>query len=172
VAISPYHKEHYFVAFVDRSIKYNFKGAPKEWMALMTDVFEAWAAEGLQKQPLPPTELYVQPNAYAQQYPYAQQQLYPQELYQPVEAMYKHSPSQAPVQLDGNPIAYGVPSPVPSHTSPIPQTAMPYKYESSQGGAVEMPAELPGGALLAAPVSVPVQNVTAEVSSSSLVLLS
>jgi len=150
-------------------------------MALMTEVFDAWAAERIQKQPLPYAQPYAQPNLYAQQSPYAQQQPYPQsqswpqaqqqQMYQPVQTMYNTTPTQLPAQLDGNPIRHGVPSPAPTYTSPVPQNVLPYGYGPPQGGAVEMPAELPGETLLAAAAPVPIQNVSMDVSSSSLALL-
>ncbi|KAH7079171.1 hypothetical protein BKA63DRAFT_507864 [Paraphoma chrysanthemicola] len=185
VAISPYHKEHYFVAFRDRSIKYNFKGAPKEWMALMTEVFEAWAAESVQKQPLPFTQPYAQPNPYSQPNAYVQQQAYPQgqpwpqaqpqQPYQQAQAAYNYmTPAELPAQLAGNPIHSAMTSPAPSYRSPVPQPAVPnagYGYGPPQGGAIEMLAELPAETMLAAPAPVPIRSTSTDVSSSSLALL-
>ncbi|KAF1913898.1 hypothetical protein BDU57DRAFT_558835 [Ampelomyces quisqualis] len=200
VAISPYRKEQYFVAFRDRSIKYNFKGAPKEWMSLMTQVFESWATEPLQKQPLP----FAQPALDAQQRYYAQQQYptgqawqqppQPQQSYQHVQAAaYNYnSPSLYPVQLAHNPMASAVPSPAPSYSSPVSQHVMPhtpsysspksqhvtprapYSYGPPPVAAVEMPAELPGDTPATGPTPVPVpivQPLSVGVSSSSIALL-
>jgi len=44
VAISPYNKEQYFIAFTDRTVKYNFVGAP-EWIPQIQGVFNEWQAE-------------------------------------------------------------------------------------------------------------------------------
>ncbi|KAF2738423.1 hypothetical protein EJ04DRAFT_428937 [Polyplosphaeria fusca] len=49
LAISPYNKEHYFVAFKDRTVKYNFIGAA-EWMPQMQEVFSEWQAEIMARQ--------------------------------------------------------------------------------------------------------------------------
>ncbi|KAF9699004.1 hypothetical protein EKO04_003232 [Ascochyta lentis] len=49
VAVSPYNEHHYFIAFRYQSIRYDFTGAPAEWMQLMTEIFEAWAIERQQK---------------------------------------------------------------------------------------------------------------------------
>jgi hypothetical protein len=151
-------------------------------MALMTEVFAAWATEGLQKQPLPFAQSFAQPTPYAQQNPYAQQQTYPQgqpwqhtqqHPQQQAQAVYKYnSPTELPAQLVGHPTP--MQSPAPSYTSPVQQHVMPnmpYGYGPPQGGAVEMLAELPGETLLAAPAPVPVRSVSTDVSSSSLALL-
>ncbi|PVI00201.1 hypothetical protein DM02DRAFT_614544 [Periconia macrospinosa] len=50
LALSPYNKQHYFVAFRDRTIQYNFKGAPREWMQQMQEVFSTWQSELAQSQ--------------------------------------------------------------------------------------------------------------------------
>ncbi|KAH7402542.1 hypothetical protein BKA66DRAFT_449010 [Pyrenochaeta sp. MPI-SDFR-AT-0127] len=171
VALSPYNKEHYFIAFRDKSIKYNFTGAPSEWMKLMTEVFDAWAAERMQKQPqsyfqqtptpYPPPQAYpqVQPYPPAQPYspaqPYAQMQPYAQARPQ---SLYQTGPSPPPA---ANPMSPPLTpnTPLPLYTSPVPQNAEPvtvYGYRAPQGGAIEMPAELPGEALLSAPAPVPV----------------
>ncbi|KAF2192479.1 hypothetical protein K469DRAFT_800457 [Zopfia rhizophila CBS 207.26] len=47
LAISPYNKHHYFVAFKDRTVKYNLS---PEWIPQMQEVFREWQAEILQKQ--------------------------------------------------------------------------------------------------------------------------
>lgn len=144
-------------------------------MTLMTEVFDAWAAESVQKQPLPFVQPYTQPDPYAHQQPYPpaqpymQGQPYPQaqpQPYQPVQAPYNYnynSPVQQPVS----------PYPAQAYPSPVSPNAVPndsrYTYRPPQ--AVEMPVELPGETLLAAPVSVPVRSGSTDVSSSSLALL-
>jgi hypothetical protein len=153
----------------------------------MTEVFDAWAAERLQKPALPYAQPYPQPIPYAQQHPYAPQPQYPQsqpwlqapqqQPYQQVKAGYGYnynSPAQLPAQLAGTPIASPMPSPAPSYASPAPSyaspaphNALPYGYAPPQGGAVEMPAELPGGTLLAAPAAAPIPVVSTDVSLSS-----
>jgi hypothetical protein len=150
------------------------KGCPKEWMMLMTEVFDAWAAESVQKQPLPFAQSYMQPDPYAQQQlypqaqPYMQGQPYPQvqpQPYQQVQAAYNYN-YNSPVQQPATPYS------PPGYPSPISQNAVPndaYTYRPPQ--AVEMPAELPGGTLLAAPVSVPMRSTSTDVSSSSFALL-
>lgn len=181
VAISPYHKEHYFVAFRDQSIKYNFKGAPKDWLALMTEVFNSWAAEQHAKHPVPFAQPYPQPNPYMQQqqqamYPQGQpySQVHPQQHPQ-VQAVYNYpSPAQLPAQLAANPSpSPGLP---PGYTSPVAPNAVPnHPYGGytglPQGGAVEMLAELPGQTLVAGPTPVPVRSMSTDVSSSSFALL-
>jgi hypothetical protein len=96
LAISPYNAEHYFVAFKDRTVKYNFAGAP-EWMPLMHEVFREWQVEILQRQNMPP----LPPMPY-------QNQFYPQQpnlnQYNPtgqpayIAAHYASSPPPVPVQ--------------------------------------------------------------------------
>jgi hypothetical protein len=49
LAISPYNPEHYFVAFRDRTVKYNFAGAP-EWIPQIEEVFREWQNEIAQSQ--------------------------------------------------------------------------------------------------------------------------
>lgn len=53
VAISPYNKEHYFIAYKDRTVKYNFAGCP-EWIPQIQEVFNEWQAEILQRQGIQP----------------------------------------------------------------------------------------------------------------------
>ncbi|EOA81637.1 uncharacterized protein SETTUDRAFT_35466 [Exserohilum turcica Et28A] len=50
LAISPYHKDHFFVAFHDGSVKYNFQGGPPQWTSLMNEVFALWDAQRAQQQ--------------------------------------------------------------------------------------------------------------------------
>ncbi|ORY10628.1 hypothetical protein BCR34DRAFT_344129 [Clohesyomyces aquaticus] len=47
LAISPYNDQQYFVAFRDRTVKYNLS---PEWMPQMLEVFREWQVELMQKQ--------------------------------------------------------------------------------------------------------------------------
>jgi hypothetical protein len=49
LAISPYNNQQYFVAFLDRTIKYNFTGAP-EWIPQMQEVLREWQSEIAQRE--------------------------------------------------------------------------------------------------------------------------
>jgi hypothetical protein len=142
VAISPYSKHHYFVAFRDQSIKYDFTGAPTEWMKLMTEVFEAWAAERLQK----PQQHFVPPHPS----PYPSPQLYHPPQPQQQAAHYYNSfvaelpSSPAHVLPMSPPLTPNTPStgyPSPALSNHIPNNT--YTYVPHQQEAVEMPAELP-----------------------------
>jgi hypothetical protein len=163
----------------------------------MTDVFNSWAGEPLEKQPLPPGFTQSHPRAeqryyVQQQYPqgqaWQQQQPRPppQHSYQQAQSAYNYnSPSHLPAQLANNPAIPGMPSPavsysnpIPSpaisYTSPVPQNAMPhapYGYGPPQGGAVEMLAELPGDTMVVAPVPASPPSMSTDVSSSSHALL-
>jgi hypothetical protein len=92
-----------------------------------------------------------------------------------MQAAYNYnSPAQLPAQLAGTPINPAMPSPAPSYRSPVPQPAVPnasYGYGPPQGGAFEMPAELPAETMLAAPAPVPLRSASTDVSSSSFALL-
>lgn len=154
-------------------------------MSLMTEVFDVWAAERMQKQPLqaPYAPPFVRPNPYAQRYPYAhppqvpQGQPWPQtpqQAYPPTQAPYNYgSAAQMPVQPAGHRSV--MQSPAPSYTSPVPHNAMPnsqYGYAiPPQHGAVEMPAELPGETLIAAAAPVPTRSISTDVSFLSAVRL-
>jgi hypothetical protein len=147
----------------------------------MTDVFNSWAGEPLEKQPLPLT----QPDPYAQQRYYVQQQYPqgqawqqpppPQQPYQQVQVAYNYnSPAELPAQLATNYTTPAMPSPAISYTSPMPQNAIPFVphgYGPPQGGAIEMLAELPGETPMAAPVPVPPPPMSTDVSSLSFTIL-
>jgi hypothetical protein len=142
-------------------------------MTLMTEVFDAWAAERVQKQPLPVAPPYLQPNLYAPQqphqqaqhhlpgpYPHTQPQLQSQP-YQQVQARY-HFPS---------PIHQPVVPHSPSYNSPVSPHAVPnntYGYRPPE--AVELPAELPA-TMFTAPTPVPIRSTSTDVSTSSIALL-
>jgi hypothetical protein len=171
LAISPYNKEHYFVAFRDRSIQYNFTGAPPEWMRLMREVFDAWTAERTQpQQPLTPT-----PNAL-----YSQVQAYQQ---QPASCYYSNTTVESPCSPT-TPLAPPTPvtpnTPLSEHASlglPNSQRNSMYAHKQSSAyvqppiAAIELPVELPGDTLLAAPAPVPVTSAPSEVSCSPLLQL-
>jgi hypothetical protein len=150
-------------------------------MGLMTEVFNAWAAENVQKQPLPYAQPYAQPAPYSQQHnPYAQPPQYgqpwqQQQPYPQTQAAYNYgSPAGLPAQPVRNSIAPAMPSPAPTYTSPVPHNVLPngrYGYGLPQGGAVEMPAELPGETLMVTAAPVPVQSISTDVSSSSVARL-
>jgi len=139
----------------------------------MTEVFDAWALERAQKQPRP----YAQPNLYAQQYPYAQPPQYQgqpwrqqqQQSHPQIQAAYNYSsPATAHAHLAGHPTGSAMSSPAPAYTSPVSYNAVPngqYGYAPPQGGAVEMPAELPAETWMA-----PVQgrSISTDVSFSSV----
>jgi hypothetical protein len=138
VALSPYNKEHYFIAFSDRSIKYNFKGAPAEWMRLMTEVFDVWAAERSRMQYLtlsPPQHMYAHPGMHLQP-----------QAYFPQQSAYLHSASPSLVTSPMSPpLTPGTPLPI--YMSSVQQYAVSttvYANKALQGGAIDMPVELPG----------------------------
>lgn len=160
VAISPYNNLHYFIAFRDQSIKYDFSGAPAEWMKLMTEVFDIWQAERLQK----PQQQYFPPNPF------------PHPLYQPVQ------PQQQAAYYYNNYVAEISPPPVhvlpmsPPLTPSTPLTGYqspalsnaaptnPYAYRPPLQGVVEMPVELPGNIELIAQTPAPARSISTEVS--------
>ncbi|KAJ4984296.1 hypothetical protein SVAN01_10201 [Stagonosporopsis vannaccii] len=164
IAISPYNKHHYFVAFNNQSIKYDFTGAPPEWMKLMTEVFESWVAERMHKpqQPFLPTNGMNQP---------------PSQLHQPLQ------PQQQAAYYYNNTVAVELPSAQThvSHLSPsltlskpsrtrsspaLSQTAPsnPYAYREPPQEAVEMPVELPDNSYLAVSAPLPTRSTSTEVS--------
>ena len=168
LAISPYNKEHYFVAFRDRSIQYNFTGAPSEWMRLMKEVFDAWTAERTQpQQPLTPPSTA----------PYAQMQPYQQ---QPASYCYSNSTAGSPYS-PATPLAPPTPvtpnTPLSGHAGPnLPNSQRNSMYAHKQSpayvqppiAAIELPVELPGDTLLAPPAPPSVKSVPSEVSCSPL----
>jgi hypothetical protein len=162
LAISPYNKEHYFVAFRDRTIKYNFIGAPAEWMQQMQEVFAQWQAEIAQQQ------LGVSPFT-----PPIQQQ------WATVPAQPPHTGYMSPHLLPNSPMStYSNASPL---ASPNMQPAAVFKHQAGtpQVAPVEMMGSLPiemmgslpqgqpNGSMLAAPMpQPPVQVAPPEVSGS------
>jgi hypothetical protein len=151
VAISPYNKEHYFIAFRDRSIKYSFKGAPTEWMRLMTEVFDVWAAERLRMQQFalsPPLQLHA--------YPYMRSQAL---AYVPQRSPYPKSASPSLTAIPMSPSS--IPgTPLPVYASPVEQYAVPntYSNQSPHGDALIVPVELPGDMLISGPASISEQS--------------
>ncbi|KAF3040323.1 hypothetical protein E8E12_008384 [Didymella heteroderae] len=161
VAISPYNKNHYFVAFRDQSIKYDFTGAPPEWMKLMTEVFDAWRAERLKK----PRQQYFPPPGVAcpQAQPYQPPQPQQQAAY-----YYNNAIAEIPsVPAHAFPMSPPLTPSTPStgYPSPAPQQAAPdnsFGYRPRPQWAIEMPVELPGDTTLATPAPVPVRTVSTE----------
>ncbi|KAF1934194.1 uncharacterized protein M421DRAFT_415243 [Didymella exigua CBS 183.55] len=163
VAISQYNKHHYFVAFRDQSIKYDFTGAPPEWMKLMTEVFDAWRAERLQK----PQQQYFPPAGNT--YPHVQPRQPPQPQQQAayycnntvVSELLSVPAHILPVSppLTPNMPLTGYPSPALSQAVPN----NPFACRPPPQGAIEMPVELPGSATLAAPASASARTISTEV---------
>lgn len=123
LAISPYNKQHYFVAFKDRTVKYNFAGAP-EWIPQMQDVFNEWQAEIMQRQGYQKPSVTPQWNQYL---PTPGQPVYVAAHYaSPTPPMSPYSPygnmsqQQAPVELYGNTLAPPPNIPRPSSTEVNP----------------------------------------------------
>ena len=173
VAISPYNKHHYFVAFQNRSIRYDFTGAPAEWMRLMTEVFDAWAAERLQK----PQQQFLPPNTT----PYPQAQLH-QPLQPQQQAAYYYNNNNNNSNNDNNSFIAELPlastqvvpmsppltpsTPSMGYPSPALQNVLPchpYASQTPLQGAIELPAELPGNMTLVPP-PVPARAASTEVS--------
>jgi hypothetical protein len=137
VAISPYSDQHYFVAFRDQSVKYNFTGAPPEWMNLMTEAFDSMTTARLQMS----QQQHLSSNGNT----YPRVPLHPSPQPQQVAANYHNNNNLAEFPPSLN---YGLPSPPLStgysdskYPQPAPATAYPYR--PPQQNAVEMPVELP-----------------------------
>ncbi len=160
----------------------------------MTEVFDAWAAERMQKQaqpffppnpsPYPPQQQaypqapYMPPQPYSPTPSYLQTHPYPSPQFQQAQPYNQGRPQSfynpnnpPPQELASYPMTGQTTpnSPLPLYTSPAFQPAAPvtaYGYSAPQGGAIEMPAELPGDAMLAAsaPAPVPVRSISTEVS--------
>lgn len=143
-------------------------------MKLMTEVFDAWAADRVQKQPQPFFQQNApyppQPQPYQQAQPYAYPQPYPQGVpygQGPPQPYYNNVPPAPAANVMSPPLTPN--SPLPLYTSPVAQNAVPvtaYGYRAPVGGAIEMPAELPGEVMLSAPAPVPVRSISTEVSDS------
>jgi hypothetical protein len=147
VAISPYNKQHYFIAFQDRTVKYNFQGAPPEWMQLMTEVFDLWAVERSRMQhAIPPRAHQLQPQLYEQA-----QQVLAQTYLQP-HPTHIISASRLPMAIPVSPQS-APSSPLPIYTSPVQQNVVPdikFVEKMPHYGVANVPVELPGNALLSA----------------------
>jgi hypothetical protein len=151
LAISPYNKEHYFVAFRDRTIKYNFIGAPPEWMQQMQEVFSQWQAE-IAQQFVPPG---VTPYA-----PQPQLQPQPQQWNTLPAQPSPHSGYTSPQLLPNSPMStYSTP-----HSPPV---VFAHHASAPQFAPVEMMGSLPPGApmggMLAAPPPQPPVQAASEV---------
>lgn len=166
----------------------NFKGAPPEWMQLMTEVFDAWASDRKQSQqqlqhlshqkpqhqpnmqpsPYTPPQQHQPNQQYTQPQPYPQSQQYPQSPpYPQSQPLYPANSQQLPPMSP--PLTPG--TPLPLYTSPMMHNAVPtaaYGYMAPQGGAIEMPAELPANVLLSAPTPVLARSASTEVSLTAL----
>ncbi|KAL5404918.1 hypothetical protein PMIN03_008826 [Paraphaeosphaeria minitans] len=143
LAISPYNPNHYFVAFRNRTVQYNFTGAPPEWMAQMNDVFAQWQADIAQAQSGTP---HAAPPA---------QQVQVQGLVQP----YLASPIPPGMLCPPSPITplsqqsnVTSPSLSPHATQPphVPQVYAHYAPPPAPTAA-EMPGSLPAGVMLEPP---------------------
>lgn len=141
LSLSPYNKDHYFVAFRNRTIQYNFTGAPPEWMAQMNDVFAQWQAEIAQSQG---------PPAFPSNMPYPVQQPH----------LAPPPPSSSPIPPHGMLSPPSPLTPLSQHsnaTSPSmsPQVQVPQLYAHyapvPEPTAIEMPGSLPAGAVLEPP---------------------
>jgi hypothetical protein len=154
------------VAFRDQSVKYDFTGAPPEWMKLMTEVFDAWRAERLrqpQQQYFPPLGVtYPQTQPYQSPQPQQQAAYYYNnavaELPSPPTHIFPMSPPLTPI------------TPSVGYPSPAQQPAAldsPYAYRPPPQGLVETPVELPGNTTLATAAPAPARTVSTEVGNSS-----
>lgn len=133
-------------------------------MKLMTEVFDAWAAERLQKpqQFLPPTGI-AYPEAQLHQPLQSQQQA----AYYYNDVVAELSPTPAHVLPMSPPLTPRVPStgyPSPALLQAAPNN--PSAYRPPLQGAIEMPVELPGSTILAAPAPVSTRSASTEVGSS------
>jgi len=137
LALSPYNKDHYFVAFRNRTVQYNFTGAPPEWMMQMHQVFAQWQTE------------------------IAQVQGFPQQLHPSNDALPPHQGALSPQLLPNSPASYPSSLASPPFSPHSPQV---YASYVPQPMAVEMPgtipvATVPAGGLLQLPPA-PVQRPT------------
>lgn len=132
----------------------------------MTEVFDAWAAERLQK----PQQQFISPNAMT--YPAGQLHQPPQPQQQAAyycnnfvaelpPAPAQNFPMSPP--LTPNTPSTGYPSPALPNLAPN----NPYAYRPPMQGAIEMPVELPGHTMLAAPAPAPTRSISTEVHSQS-----
>jgi hypothetical protein len=165
VAISPYNRQHYFVAFRDQSIKYDFTGAPPEWMKLMTEVFDAWRAERMQKPQqqyfLPPVIAYPQLQPYQPPQPQQQAAYYYNNAVTELPSAPAYCVPMSP-PLTPNTPSNGYPGPALQQAAPN----NPYVYRPPAQGAVEIPVELPDNTTLATSTPMPARTISTEVSSS------
>ncbi|KAF2467247.1 uncharacterized protein BDR25DRAFT_317004 [Lindgomyces ingoldianus] len=113
LAVSPYNADQYFVAFKDRTVKYNLS---PEWMPQMQEVFREWQVEIMQKQ----MEM-MQKAGFRQ----PQQPQQPQQPYRhSIAGQYPPQPTQP--QWNPNPYPTSPASPTPSYLNPsTPNTPLP-----------------------------------------------
>jgi hypothetical protein len=128
----------------------------------MTEVFDAWAAERVQKQPLSVAPPYIQPRLYAPQRSYQQAQQYQPSPYphmqpqpfQQVQQVYNYN---SPTQLRAVP--HSGHSYLSNYNSPVSnQDALNDLYGYRPPEAVESPVELPGATMLAVSAPAPMRS--------------
>ncbi|KAF2502948.1 hypothetical protein BU16DRAFT_24779 [Lophium mytilinum] len=144
LALSPYSKDQYFVAFKDRTVKYSLS---PEWMPQMQEVFLEWQTEIMRASGMTP---YHQPpqNYPPGQYPPQQnpQMAHRQSIYgaPPPNQGYPPTPQQSPGYFPAVPELPATPYQYP-HGPQTPQTpyATPYQ-QSPQMANGQMVAPLPG----------------------------
>ncbi|KAF1951776.1 hypothetical protein CC80DRAFT_495916 [Byssothecium circinans] len=149
LALSPYNQQRYFVAFRDRTIKYNFTGAPPEWMQQMQEVFSMWQAEITQRQAHPhalPRQPYAQPPSNTILYN-APQQWNPNL----VAPAHPSQPGYMSPQTPNTPLSTFSNMASPPMSPNPPSLYAHYAPQQPQPQAVEMMGDVPAGALLAAP---------------------
>lgn len=158
------------MAFRDRTIKYNFVGAPPEWMQQMHEVFAQWQAEIAQQAQMR-RQSFAPPPPPPGVAPYAPQ---PQQwnVAQPPPQGYA-----SPQLLPNSPVSNyssSSPPPMPLHGPPSMALHQPglYAYQppAQQFAPVEMMGSLPSGPpargmLAAPPPPQPAPSVTSEVGS-------
>jgi len=171
LAISPYNKEHYFVAFRDRTIKYNFVGAPPEWMQQMQEVFSQWQAE-IAQQLAPPGVTPYSPQPQPQQWHMVPAQPPPQSGYMSPQLL----PNSPMSTYSGNSPHAMSPNLSPAMSPNAPPAIFAHQTPITQFAPVEMMGSLPQGPLmggmLASPASqMPVQTAPSVVSAVALVIL-
>ncbi|KAF2643403.1 hypothetical protein P280DRAFT_547554 [Massarina eburnea CBS 473.64] len=151
LALSPYNKEHYFVAFRDRTIKYNFTGAPPEWMQQMQEVFSMWQSELAQIQAYPhPPQPYAQLPNISYNYPLQQ---WNADVAPPHQSP---QPGYMSPQTPNTPMsAYSYSNMTSPPISPNPPSIYA-SHALQQTQAVEMMGDMPvqpPGSMLAAPLA-------------------
>ncbi|KAL1612052.1 hypothetical protein SLS60_000275 [Paraconiothyrium brasiliense] len=148
LAISPYNKDHYFVAFRNRSVQYNFTGAPPEWMIQMHEVFAQWQAEIAQAHGVAAHKPANMP--YGAQQPNLASPTPPGMLSppSPMTPLSQHSNMTSPS------LSPQIPQiPQIQQVQQIPQVPQVYAHYAPvpEPTAIEMPGSLPAGVMLEPP---------------------